>query len=72
MATELQKELDKDQAFIDKVSERIYQDGIEESIPEPEWILEMTDIADKYLMRFKAAENARRKSANKKINDYLG
>lgn len=67
METELQKELDKDQAFIEKVYNRIYTEDLERSIPEPEWIEQMTDIADKYLMRFKTAENARRKAVNKNI-----
>lgn len=60
--SELQKELDKDQAFINEVHERIYceSDDWEDSIAEPEWIMGMTDLADKYLRRFKAAENGRR------------
>lgn len=65
MENELQEELNKDMAFIEKVSERIYQEDWEDSIPEPEWIIEMTEIAEKYLMRFKLAENARRKATSK-------
>lgn len=75
MINELQKELDKDRAFINKVQDRIYceLEGFEESIPQHEWIEQITDIAEKYLMRFKAAENMRRKSASDKTktNDTL-
>ena len=66
MNEELRNELNEDKAFIEKVEDRIYQEDLEDSIPEPEWIVEMTEIASKYLMRFKAAENARRKVANRK------
>lgn len=68
MINELQKELDKDRAFINEVRERIYcdSDDWEDSIPEPEWIEQMTDIAEKYLRRFKAAENGRREALKSK------
>lgn len=68
MIEELQKELDRDKAFIKEVQDRIYceSDDWEDSIPEPEWIIEMTDIAEKYLRRFKAAENGRREAVRSK------
>ncbi|QED60866.1 hypothetical protein FUT28_14490 [Enterococcus durans] len=57
--SELTKELEQDKAFIEKVSNKIYSntDDIEESIPEPEWIGEMTDIAEKYITRFETSYN---------------
>lgn len=57
--SELTKELEQDKAFIEKVSNKIYSDtdDIEESIPEPEWIGEMTDIAEKYITRFETFYN---------------
>lgn len=59
MMSELTKELEQDKAFIEKVSNKIYSytDDIEESIPEPEWIGEMTDIAEKYITRFETSYN---------------
>ncbi|THE10183.1 hypothetical protein E1H99_10085 [Enterococcus hirae] len=57
--SELTKELEQDKAFIEKVSNKIYSDtdDIEESIPEPKWIGEMTDIAEKYITRFETSYN---------------
>lgn len=59
MMSELTKELEQDKAFIEKVSNKIYSDtdDIEESIPEPKWIGEMTDIAEKYITRFETSYN---------------
>lgn len=56
---ELKKELEQDKAFIEKVVNRIYldTDDIEESMPDPEWIDRMTDIADKYITRFETSFN---------------
>ncbi len=56
---ELKKELEQEKAFVEKVADRIYSDtdDIEESMPEPEWIERMTDIADKYITRFEASYN---------------
>lgn len=64
MNPELQKELEKDMQFINEVHERIYCDSNdwEDSIAEPDWIIEMTEIANKYLIRFKIAETGRRKA----------
>lgn len=57
--SELKKELEQDKAFIEEVANRIYldTDDIEESMPEPEWIDRMTDIADKYITRFETSYN---------------
>ena len=64
---ELNQEIARDMAFIEKVSERIYSenDDWEDSIAEPEWILDMTDIADKYLMRFNTARAISENQAKK-------
>lgn len=64
---ELNQEIARDKAFIEKVSDRIYSesDDWEDSIAETEWILDMTDIADKYLMRFNAARAISEKQAKK-------
>lgn len=57
--SELKKELEQDKSFIEEVANRIYldTDDIEESMPEPEWIDRMTDIADKYITRFETSYN---------------
>lgn len=57
--SELKKELEQDKAFIEEVANKIYldTDNIEESLPEPEWIDRMTEIADKYITRFETSYN---------------
>lgn len=57
MSREVFEELKQDEAFVEKVANRIYteSDDFEDSMPEPEWICEMTDIANKYIQRFKLA-----------------
>lgn len=57
--SELTKELEQDKAFIEEVADRIYSDtdDIEESMPDPEWIDRMADIADKYITRFETSYN---------------
>lgn len=67
MNEELQKELDHDMEFIDKVHERIYSES-DDSFNDPEWIIDMTEIANRYLMRFKMAEIGRR-NAIKLLDD---
>lgn len=56
--SEIKQEIESDKAFIEKVSDRIYKDtdDWEETIPEPEWIDRMTEIADRYLNRFELAQ----------------
>lgn len=56
--SELKKEIESDKAFIEKVADRIYKDtdDWEETIPEPEWIDRMTEIADRYINRFELAQ----------------
>lgn len=51
---EVLKELESDKAFIEKVANRIWKDtdDWEETLPEPEWIDRMTNIAGTYLTRF--------------------
>lgn len=62
--SELFEEIKKDEVFVEKVADRIYSDSdnFEDSMPEPEWICEMTDIADKYIRRFKFATKNKRSS----------
>ncbi|GKS56442.1 hypothetical protein [Enterococcus mundtii] len=57
--SELTKELEQDKAFIEEVANRIYldSDDIEDSLPDPEWIDRMTEIADKYITRFETSYN---------------
>lgn len=55
---ELEQELEHDKDFVEEVSNRIYSDtdDIDEYMPKPEWIDQMTDIADKYITRFELAQ----------------
>lgn len=66
MNREVFEELKQDEAFVEKVANRIYigSDDFEDSMPEPEWICEMTDIADKYIQRFKLAFKLANKVSN--------
>ena len=65
--SELTKELEQDKAFIERVADRIYKDtdDLEETIPEPEWMDRMTEIAEKYITRFETSYNF----ANIHLND---
>lgn len=67
--SELKKELEQDKAFIEEVANRIYldSDDIEESLPNPEWIDRMTEIADKYIRRFETSYNF----ANNLVDELL-
>lgn len=66
MSREVFEELKQDEAFVEKVANRIYteSDDFEDSMPEPEWICEMTDIANKYIQRFKLAFKLANKVSN--------
>lgn len=66
MSREVFEELKQDEAFVEKVANRIYieSDDFEDSMSETEWICEMTDIADKYIQRFKLAFKLANKVSN--------
>lgn len=71
--SELTKELEQDKAFIEEVADRIYSDtdDIEESMPDPEWIDRMADIADKYITRFETSYNFANNLADKLLTSNI-
>lgn len=71
--SELTKELEQDKAFIEEVADRIYSDtdDIEESMPDPEWIDRMADIADKYITRFETTYNFANNLADKLLTSNI-
>nr|DAH74229.1 MAG TPA: hypothetical protein [Caudoviricetes sp.] len=79
---EVFEELKTDKKFIEMVMERIYDEDSDvlDTLSEPEWFSQMTDIAEKYLMRFeglakykrkKDLEKAELKSIANKMNGYV-